>query len=266
MHHMASIDAVVVAKDTSEVLLETIEGLRTYPFCKVIVVTAKNSEKPEWCDILVVDKGRLGKARNTGVDLANSEFICMVDSDIILNKNYTETLLEIFKDSKVAAVGGKLESYTKSLYALVKAQVFRGYCKVHSDVPCGGTIYRASVLKKERFNDLLAGGEDHELHVRLKKRNYKVIYTEKASCFHYYKGNMKKEVFLCMISGARTGLLPTILRAVIAPFRSLLLMTACRDNIYSLFIPPFYVTQWIAHVFGALFTEEEIKAKIRALD
>lgn len=95
---------------------------------------------------------------------------------------------------------------------------------MHSDVPCGGTIYRTAVLKKERFNDLLAGGEDHELHVRLKKKNYKVIYTEKASCFHYYKGSMKKRGFLMQLSGARTGLLPTLLRAVISPLRSLLIL------------------------------------------
>ncbi|MEM2105333.1 MAG: glycosyltransferase family 2 protein [Candidatus Bathyarchaeia archaeon] len=262
---MASVDAVIVAKDVCEVLPETIEGLKTYPFNKVIAVVARDSKKPDWCDVLAVDKGKLGKARNTGIDLAISDFICMVDADIILTKNYVSKLLETFKDSRVAAVGGKLESHTKSLYALIKAQVFRGYCKVHSDVPCGGTIYRTAVLKKERFDDSLAGGEDHELHVRLKKRGYKVVYTEKASCFHFYKGNMKKEVFLCMLSGARTGLLPCLLRAVLSPFRSLLIMVACRDNIYSFLIPPFYITQWIAHVFGAFFKEETIKAKMKSL-
>lgn len=262
---MKSVDAVIVAKDIHEVLPETIAGLKTYPFRKIIIVVAKDSEKPTWCDILVVDKGRLGKARNTGVDLANSDFICMVDADIILTKNYVKTLLETFKDPKVAVVGGRLESYSKSFYAQVKAQVFRGYCKVHSDVPCGGTIYRTDVLKRERFNDSLAGGEDHELHVRLKKKNYKVIYTEKAFCFHHYKGNMKKEIFLCMLSGSRTGLLPALLRAVISPLRSLLIMAACRDSIYSFFVPPFYITQWMAHVFGAFLTEDEIKAKMQAL-
>lgn len=262
---MEKVDAVIVAKDIREILPETIEDLKTYPFHKVVVVAAKDAPKPDWCDVLVVDKGKLGKARNTGVELTSSSFVCMVDSDIILTKNYVEKLLTFFNDAEVAAVGGKLESYTKSLYALVKAQVFRGYCKVHSDVPCGGTIYRTSVLKKERFNESLSGGEDHELHVRLKKMNYKIVYTEKASCFHFYKGNMKKEVFLCMLSGARTGLLPSLLRAVISPFRSLLLTVACRDNIYSLLVPPFYVAQWVAHVFGAFFTEDEIMAKMKAL-
>jgi len=262
---MANVDVVIVTKNVDEVLPETIDGLKTYPFNKVIVVAAKDSEKPDWCDVLVVDKGRLGKARNTGVDLAGSDFICMVDADIILTKNYVAKLLETFNDPKVAAVGGKLESYTKSFYALVKAQVFRGYCKVHSDVPCGGTIYRTSVLKKERFNNSLAGGEDHELHIRLKKRGYKVVYAEKVSCFHFYKGTMKKEIFLCMLSGARTGFLQSLLRAIISPFRSLLFMIACRDSIYSFFIPPFYIAQWIAHVFGSLFTEETIKAKMKHL-
>lgn len=262
---MVSVAALIVAKDVYEVLPEAVDGLKTYPFSKVVVVAARETEKPSWCDVLVVDKGRLGKARNRGVDLVDSDFLCMVDADIILTKNYVKILLENFRDPTVAAVGGKLESCTKSLYAMVKAQIFRGYCKVHSDVPCGGTIYRTSILKKIRFNDSLASGEDHELHVRLKRNNYKVVYTEKASCFHFYKGDMKKEVFLCMLSGARTGFLPCLLRAIISPFRSLLIMIACRDSAYSFFIPAFYITQWMAHVFGTFLPEGVIEAKMRSL-
>jgi glycosyltransferase involved in cell wall biosynthesis len=262
---MFSVDAVIVAKNVDEVLPDTVRGLKTYPFEKVELVVSRDSAKPDWCNVLAVDKGRLGKARNTGVDLADSDFLCMIDSDIVLTPNYVNSLLRYFRDPKVVAVGGRLESSLRSLYALTKAQVFRGYCKVHSDVPCGGTVYRTDVLKKERFNSNLSGGEDHELHTRLKKKRYKVVFVDKTSCFHCFKGSMKKEVFLCMFSGARTGLLPNIVRATISPFRSLLLVIACRDNIYSLLIPPFYVTQWIAHVFGAFFTEDEIRAKMKAL-
>ncbi len=242
---------------------EALAGLKTYPFSKVIAVVAQESSKPEWCSVLVVDRGRLGKARNTGADLSDSEFVCMVDEDIVLTPKYVERLLERFRDPKVAAVGGRLESFSKNVYAQTKAQVFRGYCKTHSDVPCGGTIYRAATLKLVRFNDNLSGGEDHELHTRLKKLKHKVIFADDTSCLHYYKGNMRNELFLCFLSGARTGLIPCILRAVISPLRSLILTVACRDNIYSFLIPPFYVTQWIAHAVGAFFTEEEIKTKMK---
>jgi cellulose synthase/poly-beta-1,6-N-acetylglucosamine synthase-like glycosyltransferase len=260
-----SVDAVIVAKSIDDVLPDAIKGLKTYPFEKIVVVASRDSAKTGWCDILIIDKGKLGRARNTGVDLADSDYVCMVDEDIVLTPGYVSNLLEYFQHPEVVAVGGMLESAIRSLYALTKAQVFRGYCKIHSDVPCGGTIYRTNVLKKERFNPQLSGGEDHELHTRLKKRKYKVVYVDEVSCFHYFKGNMKKEVFLCMLSGARTGLLPCLLRAAISPFRSLILAIACRDNIYSLCVPPFYVTQWIAHVFGTFFTEQEIKAKMKAL-
>ena len=260
-----SVDAVIVTRSVDDVLPDTIKGLKTYHFDKTIVVAAKESTQPPWYDVLAVDKGKLGKARNTGVDLSKSTYICMVDEDIVLTPSYVDRLLDCLKDPRVAAAAGMLESATKTLYALTKAQAFRGYCKVHHDVPCGGTVYRTDLLKKERFNDRLSGGEDHELHTRLKNKTCKVVYTEKASCFHYFKGNMKKEVFLCMLSGARTGLLPCLWRAVASPLRSLMLAIACRDNIHSLLIPPFYVTQWVAHVFGAFFTEEEIRAKMRAL-
>jgi cellulose synthase/poly-beta-1,6-N-acetylglucosamine synthase-like glycosyltransferase len=261
---MPTVDAVIVAKNVDEVLPETVKGLKTYPFTKVIVVVAKESEKPDWCDILKVDKGRLGKARNTGADLADSEHLCMVDEDIVLTPSYVRNVLSYFANPDVAAVGGMLKSTTRTIYSLTKAQVFRGYCKTNSDVPCGGTVYRIEVLKQQRFDDKLSGGEDHELHTRLKKKGFRVIYDDRIACFHYFKGNMKKEVFLCMLSGARTGFFPCLLRTVISPLRSALLVVACRDNVYSLLIPAFYVTQWIAHVVGAFFTEEEVKAKMRA--
>jgi cellulose synthase/poly-beta-1,6-N-acetylglucosamine synthase-like glycosyltransferase len=263
---MSTVDAVIVARSLSDVLPETVKGLETHPFKKVIAVVARIAPKPNWCDVLAIDEGKLGKARNTGADLASSEYICMVDEDIVLTPKYVSNLLGCLNNAKVVAVGGRLESATRSLYALVKAQVFRGYCKTHSDVPCGGTIYRAETLKKARFNDNLSGGEDHELHTRLKKMKYRVVFVDRVACLHYFKGNMKNEVFLCMISGARTGLLPCLVRAAISPLRSLLITVACRDNIYSILIPPFYVTQWIAHVFGAFFTEKEIKAKMNALN
>ncbi len=262
---MPKVDAIIVAKEVGAVLPEAIKGLETYPFNKVITVVAKDAAKPKWCDVRVVDKGRLGKARNTGTDLTGAEYVCMVDEDIVLTPNYIATLLKRFSDQRVAAAGGRLESATKSLYALTKAQVFRGYCKTHSDLPCGGTIYRAETLKKTRFNDALAGGEDHELHTRLKKKGFKIVFADEVPCFHYFKGSMQNEVFLCMISGARTGLAPCVARAVISPLRSIMLAIACRDNIHSFLIPPFYVTQWIAHVVGAFFTEKEIKAKMAAL-
>ena len=261
---MVKVDAIIVAKDVKAVLPETIKGLETYPFNKVIVVVARDSPKPKWCDVLVVDKGRLGKARNTGADLSSAEYVCMVDEDIVLTPKYIATLLKCFSDLRVAAVGGRLESTTKSLYAVTKAQIFRGYCKTHSDLPCGGTIYQAETLKETRFNDALAGGEDHELHTRLKKNGFRIVFADGVPCFHYFKGNMRNEVFLCMLSGARTGLAPCITRAVISPLRSIMLAVECRDNIHSLLIPPFYITQWIAHVVGAFFTEKEIKAKMAA--
>jgi len=262
---MTTVDAVIVAKDVAQVLPQTKNGLKTYPFEKIIAVVVGEAAKPDWCDVLVLDKGKLGRARNTGADLTSSDYIVMVDEDIVLTRGYVAKLLNCFKDERVAAVGGRLESAANTVYAQTKAQVFRGYCKTHSDVPCGGTIYRTETLKKVRFNDNLSGGEDHELHTRFKKIKYKVVFVDGTSCLHYYKGNMRNEVFLCMLSGARTGLAPCLVRAAISPLRSLLLAVACRDSVYSLLVPPFYITQWIAHVFGALFTEEEIKAKMKAL-
>lgn len=259
------VDAVIVARDVNEVLPETVKGLKTHPFDKIVVIVSKDTAKPDWCDTFTIDKGKLGKARNIGVDLADSDYVSMIDADIVLTPGYINSLLGYFQNPRVVAVGGRLESSTRSLYASTKEQIFRGYCKVHSDLPCGGTTYRTDILKKERFNDNLSGGEDHDLHTRLKKKSYKVIYADNISCFHYFKGNMKKEIFLCMFSGARTGLIPALIRAAISPFRSLLYVIACRDSIYSLFVPPFYVAQWIAHVIGAFFREEEIRAKMRAL-
>jgi hypothetical protein len=49
---MFNVDAVVVAKSFEEVLPETIKGLKTYPFKKVVAIVARDFEKPNWCDTL----------------------------------------------------------------------------------------------------------------------------------------------------------------------------------------------------------------------
>jgi cellulose synthase/poly-beta-1,6-N-acetylglucosamine synthase-like glycosyltransferase len=263
---MITVDALIVARNLNDILPQTIKALKTYPFNKVITILAIPVVKPKWIDILTVDKGKLGSARNTGVNLSKATFVCMIDEDIILTPKYVENLLKNFKIPQVAAAGGKLKSLTSNAYAQTKAQVFRGYCKTHSDLPCGGTIYRTTTLKKKLFNPDLTGGEDHELHTRLKKQGFKVIFDDSTCCFHHFKGSMKKEVFLCMFSGARIGFFQSLLRAAISPLRSLILSFACKDNIYSLLIPPFYITQWIAHVAGAFFTEQQVKTKMQALN
>lgn len=248
-----SVSALIVTRSLKEVLPETVKGLKTYPFDKIIVVSKRSGIKPDWCDLLILEKGKLGKARNVGVEVIDSMFVCMVDADIIIPKGYIEALLEYFREHSVVAVGGRLKSLRKSFYSLVKEQLFRGYCKVHADLPCGGTIYRTNILKKEGFNEDLAGGEDHELHTRLKRKGYKIIYVNDLMCYHDFKGDVRKEIYACLRTGAEIKLTSALARTLASPIRGLIYMLACRDNLYSLFVPLFYITQWIAHLIGSVF-------------
>ncbi len=52
-----------------------------------------------------------GRPHNQAMRIAKGEFILLLNSDAILTKNYVEEVLELFKDSKVGSVQGKLLRY-----------------------------------------------------------------------------------------------------------------------------------------------------------
>jgi len=60
--------------------------------------------------ILVTDRGSIGELRNKGLMQCNSRFVCFVDDDIVLNRNwFSKCMKRLEEDDNVIAVAGRTE-------------------------------------------------------------------------------------------------------------------------------------------------------------
>lgn len=194
-----SVDALIVTRNLKEVLPQTIKSLQFYPFKNIVIVTGEKNDlkrQKDWYDIIVYGgKEPLGQQRNIGLDLVEAEFVCMVDSDIVLTKGYIETLLKLFEDPKVAVARGRLFPLNpENLYSNIKSRITEAFNIMHRQVGCDAAVYRASIVKKVKFNPKLYTREDHDLNNRLRKLGYKVVFTKDAYCFHDFRMSIKLEV------------------------------------------------------------------------
>jgi glycosyltransferase involved in cell wall biosynthesis len=74
----------------------------------VLKSVQKNIPNPKI--ILITDKGLIGDLRNKGLYQATSEFVCFVDDDIIVTKEWFDKCVEVLKtDDSVVCVGGRTE-------------------------------------------------------------------------------------------------------------------------------------------------------------
>jgi len=216
-----NIDVLIVTRNLKEILPQTIKSLHFYPFRKIIVVSGEKGDlkhKPDWCDVIVyAHKLPLGERRNLGLRFVESEFVIMVDSDIVLTKGYVEKLLEYFEDPKVVAVCGRLFPLSSgNIYSNIKARINEAFNIFHNQIGCGGTLYRSRVIKKVKFSPLHTR-EDHDINKRLRKLGYKVVFTKETYCFHDFRMSIKLEIKDYAKSQRLYAILCSYIRNVLRP-------------------------------------------------
>jgi cellulose synthase/poly-beta-1,6-N-acetylglucosamine synthase-like glycosyltransferase len=185
------IDVVVCAKNRAIFLERVLKQIIWYiPFENLIVIygTSKDNTKEiaeKYATLALWDEDRgLGAARALGVQTATSEIVAMIDSDVILTKEWFWQLVKHFNDPKVAAVNGTcIFGYgCKPLEQLW--EYIRRTATVN--IGCHNTMFRRkAVLEVGNFNESIKGaGEDYELYYRLLKAGYKWVWVKDATVYH----------------------------------------------------------------------------------
>ena len=192
----------------------------TYPF-KLIVVDNASTEpgtkeyfrtlEKEHNNVIVhfneVPDSGFAEGNNIGLQYADSEFICLLNNDIVIpkRKKWLETLLEHFKDEKVGLVGCKLlypndtiqfagGHLCKDAFTTPKCFYHRGrfqdkelYSKVE-EVP--QLTFAFVISRKEVFGKLdeeykIGTFEDNDKCMELLTKGYKIIYDGRIFLYHY---------------------------------------------------------------------------------
>jgi len=217
------IDIIVLNFNNLEFTKMCIKSLyknTTYPF-KLIIVDNASTEPgtKEYFKALerkhnnvivhfneVRDSG-FAEGNNIGLQYADSEFICLLNNDIVIpkRKKWLETLLEHFEDEKVGLVGCKLlypndtiqfagGFLMKNAFSTLNCFYHRGRFqdkKLYSEVEEIPQLTFAFVLsRREIFGKLdeeykIGTFEDNDKCMELLKQEYKIIYDGRIFLYHY---------------------------------------------------------------------------------
>ncbi|MDG1276842.1 MAG: glycosyltransferase [Algoriphagus sp.] len=143
-----------------------------------------------------------GFARNNGMSKAKGDFFIILDSDVILPRNYLWVLDEKIREKKLDAFGGP-DAAASDFSSLQKAMDFamtsfwttggiRGKLKDPSKYQARGFnmgVSKTVFLKTGGFADPNRG-EDIEWSIRIKKAGFKLELVEEAFVYHKRKNTL----------------------------------------------------------------------------
>jgi cellulose synthase/poly-beta-1,6-N-acetylglucosamine synthase-like glycosyltransferase len=156
------------------------------------------------------EKGTHGKARNYLADNAKGNYLAFTDGDCIVKKNWLRSLVETLikekvLDKKIVAVGGTrkpiktnnwkentLNNIMSTFFGCGGSSNFIGTKnKYVGTIPNYNAIYLTEIVRREKYSNL-GVGEDYEFNLRLGKRGYKIIFSEKAVIYHHQEPSFSK--------------------------------------------------------------------------
>jgi cellulose synthase/poly-beta-1,6-N-acetylglucosamine synthase-like glycosyltransferase len=207
------VSILIPARNEDNVIRKTILNClqQTYNNIEIIVIchnsTDKTYEETNGIDdrvkpfnLKTIEFGK-GIALNYGIDQCNGEYICIIDSDGKIEKDFVSNTLPFF-DEEYVAVQGKIDASNREFNLLSRLlalegdlfsfpfMVFRSF--LNKKTPLGGTgfiIKRDVLLKVGKFTNSLI--DDFELSFRLYKNKYKVafaplsvVYDEKPATYN----------------------------------------------------------------------------------
>jgi GT2 family glycosyltransferase len=173
----------------------------------------KNNQYRKFFDIVYKkSEANLTKQRNIGVNLVCGKYLFFFDDDIVLERNFVETVyntFEKFEGSRIAGITGKIiniKSSAKSWDQLFKklfllSDIGKGSVKLSGlpsiridnklslveSMPGGCSAYKENVFRDFKFDENLSGYaylEDVDFSYRVAQK-YKLLYQPEAKLSHF---------------------------------------------------------------------------------
>ena len=129
-------------------------------------------------------------AENLAIGLAEAtgEYIAIVDADMVVEEQYFAKVLDAFKDPGVASVSGRVITEGSTLFNRLYSLWERTYDLFGSRRPRGGNrVFRADVLRKIGFRDVIAPDTDLDLRMPGDK-----VYLDNALSYHIREITLRK--------------------------------------------------------------------------
>jgi len=171
----------------------------------IVVDNNSNDSTPEVIqrsNVKYLRENRKGSyfARNKGLEVASGEVAVFIDADCVADPHWLSTLLEGFKDSNVAGVGGKIlkrepqtwvQTYAEDL---AEQQLTPQYLPFH-DAPyivTANAAYRMPILRTlQGFDARFQSGGDVDLAWRVQAAGFTIVTAPDAIVYHTARETVK---------------------------------------------------------------------------
>ena len=172
---------------------------------EVIVVDGHSTDgtdeiaKEMGAKVVYEDIGTRGGACNVGAEYAKSDIIVFTDADAYFPSDWIEKILKKFRETGADVVGGDdilgkdANDFERLMFSF---DIFRGNPKNEREVINRlrgvDTAYKKRVFESVGgFNPKLASVEETEMHWRMHKMGYKMVFDPDIFVYHHRRRDMK---------------------------------------------------------------------------
>jgi len=284
-----SFSAVIINYNCKEFLPKCIDSVinQEYKLYEIIVIDNFSSdgsiefikEKYQNLKIYIMDEN-IGfcKAANIGIRNSKGDYILLLNSDVILDKNFTKELVErinVLKEN-VGIISGKIlrlnnenviDSTGQFISKFLKPKE-RGYGEIDKNEfkegfifsSCGAvSLYKRKMLEDIKINDeyfdedFFMFYEDFDLGWRANLYGWKSYFEPAAIAYHYRGGSnpINKDKFLSQKFQFVNK--PLFIRKRILLNRYLVLLKNCSLGIFLLHLPYFLIYEFLFWIYIIIF-------------
>jgi glycosyltransferase involved in cell wall biosynthesis len=136
-----------------------------------------------------------GQARNKGLEEATGDFICFVDSDDTINKNFLEIMSKLLKEKQAQIVACSYSRNTHKIYELKKQKAFKYLIELPEKIPMSvcGKLFRKETIKEIYF-DKSNHFEDIKFAIEAFSQSDKAVYIEEK-LYNYIRRNESRSSY-----------------------------------------------------------------------
>lgn len=154
--------------------------------------TAEIASSSPGVTVMTVPNGGAAKALNIGIQRARYELVASVDSDAILQPDWTSKVIPWFEDSSVAAVGGYVRTANNGVIGRISgyhSEICRDGVRESTDnLGSTNTAYRRShIVDVGMFTERMKIGYDADICRKLLASGYRLIFERSAQCSHFWR-------------------------------------------------------------------------------
>lgn len=213
MKSQPKVSIIIPVKRINDYIHESMDYILNldYPSLEVLIFPDERDRVHSWPKTRIIASGKVGPAekRDLALKYASGKILAFLDDDAYPEPDWLKKMVPLFRDEKVAAVGGPaITPDSDGVLQKVSGAIFESYVgggftrnrylpigkkKEEIDWPTVNLlVWREAFAEVGGFNCNYWPGEDTKLCLDLLEAGYKIIYNPKGIVYHHRRSDLWK--------------------------------------------------------------------------